>query len=200
MTESSDLRIAGLLLAAGGSKRLGRPKQLVEFEGETLVRRAAGALIGAGCSSIVVVLGSEIEGSVKALDELGVDIVFNDAWESGMGSSIACGVRSIMSAARHVDAVLISLCDQPLVTAEKLRPFIETFSHLKAGIVAAEYDGVAGVPALFSASYFPQLASLNGEKGAREVIRNSPDAVSIALPEAAIDIDREQDLKILPRP
>ena len=196
MTESSELKIAGLLLAAGGSTRLGRPKQLVEFEGESLIRRAAGALIGAGCSPIVVVLGNEIEGSVKALVGLGTHIVVNDAWESGMGSSIACGIRSIMSASQDVDALLISLCDQPLVTADKLRPFIETFSHLKAGIVAAEYDGVAGVPALFSARCFPQLACLDGENGAREVIRNSPDAVTIPLPEAAIDVDKEQDLRI----
>lgn len=196
MTESSELKIAGLLLAAGGSTRLGRPKQLVEFEGETLIRRAAKALIGAGCSSIVVVLGSEIEGSGKALDGIGAEIVLNDAWESGMGSSIACGMRSIISASQDVDAVLISLCDQPLVTADKLQPFIQTFSHLKAGIVAAEYDGVAGVPALFSARCFPQLASLKGEKGAREVIRNSPDTVTIPLPEAAIDVDKEQDLRI----
>jgi len=198
MTESSVPRIAGLLLGAGGSKRLGRPKQLVEFEGEALIRRAAEALMGAGCSSIVVVLGSEIEGSVKALEGLGAEIVVNDAWKSGMGSSIACGISSIMSAAQQVDAVLISLCDQPLVSADKLRPFVETFSHLKAGIVAAEYDGVAGVPALFSARCFPQLAALRGEKGAREVIRNSPDAIAIPLPEAAIDVDKMEDLEKLP--
>ena len=195
MTESqSKMKIAGLLLAAGGSSRLGRPKQLVEWKGKTLIRRAAETLIGSGCSAVFVVLGAEVELSREELAGLDAEIVVNGAWESGIGSSIAFGMRSILAVEPQRDAVLVSLCDLPLVTAEKLRPFVETFVRCHAEVIAAHYNDVAGVPALFSSKYFPDLAALNGDKGAREIIRNSPDAVTIPLPEAAIDVDTHGDL------
>jgi molybdenum cofactor cytidylyltransferase len=194
-TESSPPKIAGLLLAAGGSSRLGRPKQLVEFEGKTLIRRAAEALIEAGCSPVYVVLGAEIEGSRQDLEGLKVAIVINESWASGMGSSIAVGVKSLMESETPAEAVLISLCDQPLVTADKLRGFLDTFRKTRADVVSAGYNDVAGVPALFSSRSFPDLAALEGEKGAREIIRNSPDAITIPLPEAAIDVDCDKDLE-----
>lgn len=192
MTES-DVKVAGLLLAAGGSSRLGRPKQLVEFEGETLIRQAAEALIEAGCSPVYVILGAEIDRSLHQLDGLDTVVIINDSWSSGMGSSIALGVKSLIESEMRADAILISLCDQPLVTAEKLRTFLDTYRETKAAVVAAEYNGVAGVPALFSARFFVDLAALEGDKGAREIIRNSPDAITIPLPEAAIDVDTNSD-------
>lgn len=189
MTGRSELRVAGLLLAAGGSSRLGRPKQLVELGGRTLIRRAAESLIDAGCSPVFVVLGAEIDGSRKELEGLSVEVVVNSLWESGMGSSIALGVRRLRETVPSADAVLIALCDQPNVTGEKLQPFIEHFAATRRQVVAAEYDGIAGVPALFSSDLFPGLESLKGDKGAREIIRNSPDAMTIPLPEAGIDVD-----------
>ena len=192
MTES-DVKVAGLLLAAGGSSRLGRPKQLVEFEGKTLIRRAAEALIEAGCSPVYVILGAEIDRSLHQLDGLDVVIVINHSWNVGMGSSISLGVKSLIKTEIPPEAVLISLCDQPLVTAEKLRTLLDTYCETNAGVVAAEYNGVAGVPALFSARSFLDLTAREGEKGAREIIRNSPDAITIPLPEAAIDVDTNSD-------
>jgi molybdenum cofactor cytidylyltransferase len=196
-TESSEPKIAGLLLAAGGSSRLGRPKQLVEFEGKTLIRRAAETLIEAGCSPVYVVLGAETERSRQELEGLKVVVVINDCWPSGMGSSIALGVESLIDSGMAAEAVLVSLCDQPFVTAENLRMFLDTFRKTRAAVIAAKYNDVAGVPAIFSSRAFPDLAALEGEKGAREIIRISLDAVTIPLPEAAIDIDHYQDLKRL---
>lgn len=196
-TESSEPIIAGLLLAAGGSSRLGRPKQLVEFEGKTLLRRAAEALIEAGCSPIFVVLGAETERSLQELGGLDLVVVVNDSWRSGMGSSISLGVKSLMEREAGANAILISLCDQPFVTAEKLRGFPDKYLKTRADVVAAGYNDVAGVPALFSSLAFPDLAALEGEKGAREIIKSSPDAITIPLPEAAIDIDRIDDLTSL---
>lgn len=194
MTENSDPKIAGLLLAAGGSSRLGHPKQLVEFKGKTLVRRAAESLIDAGCSQVIVVLGAEIERSQNELTGLDVEIVVNDAWELGMGSSITCGMKAIVESGSVPDAVLISLCDQPFVTSEKLRPFLDAFRESRPHLIAALYNDVAAVPALFSADLYPDLTALSGEKGAREIIRNFPNAVTIPLPVAAIDIDVPADL------
>jgi molybdenum cofactor cytidylyltransferase len=191
MTESSELKVAGLLLAAGNSSRLGRPKQLVEFEGKKLIRRAAEALVDAGCSPAIVVLGAELESSTKALGSLSVEIVINNDWSQGMGSSIACGISALDT---NPDAVLLSLCDQPYVTAEHLRSFIAAYTLTRANVIAAQYNGVAGVPALFSSKHFPALSQLKGEKGAREIIRNSPDAITIPLPVAAIDVDTIDDL------
>ena len=194
MTENSEPQIAGLLLAAGGSSRLGRPKQLVEFEGKALVRRAAEALIDAGCSPVIVVLGAEAERSRQELEGLEVEVVINEDWGSGMGSSIARGMRSVLAAVSVPDAVLISLCDQPFVTSEKLHPFLDAFRESRPDLIAAFNNDVAGVPALFSANLYPDLTTLKGEKGAREIIRNSPNAVTIPLPEAAIDVDTSADL------
>lgn len=193
MTES-DVKVAGLLLAAGGSSRLGRPKQLVEFEGKTLIRRAAEALFEAGCSPVCVILGAEIDRSLQELEGLDLVVVINHSWNVGMGSSISLGVKSLIKSEIPPEAVLISLCDQPLVTAEKLRTLLDTYCVTNAGVVAAEYNGVAGVPAMFSARSFLDLTALEGEKGAREIIRNAPDAVTIPLPEAAIDVDGQKDL------
>ncbi len=194
MTENRDAKITGLLLAAGGSSRLGRPKQLVEFKGKTLIRRAAEELIGAGCTPVIAVLGADVERSQEALEDLDVEVTINASWESGMGSSIAWGVRSVLAAESVPDAVLISLCDQPLVTAEKLQPFLEAFRRSRAEVVAARYNDITGVPALFAANLYPDLAALTGEKGAREIIRNSPNALTIPLPDAAIDVDTLSDL------
>ncbi len=194
MTESNEPLIAGLLLAAGGSSRLGRPKQLVDYQGKTLIRRAADALIGSGCSPVVVVLGAEIERSRQELEGLDVEIVVNDLWSSGMGSSIACGMRSVLSIVPEPDAVLIALCDQPFVTSEELRPFLRAFREARPDVIAAFYNDVAGVPALFSARKFSELAALHGEKGAREIIRNSPNAMTMPLPVAAMDVDRPADI------
>jgi len=193
MTESSSPKIAGLLLAAGGSSRLGRPKQLIEFEGKTLIRRAAEALIKGGCAPVVVVLGAEITDSKSALDGLDVAIAINEGWESGMGSSIGAGMSHLLGTENALDAVLISLCDQPHITGEHIKEFVGLFSARKASVVSAGYDGIAGVPALFSKALFPRLLSLTGDKGARELIRNAPDAVTIPLPEASIDIDTATD-------
>jgi len=194
MTENREPKVAGLLLAAGGSSRLGRPKQLVEWEGKTLIRRAAEALVGSGCSPVFVVLGAEVDRSLQELAGLDVEMLVNESWQGGMGSSIAFGMSSILTSQPLPDAVLVSLCDQPLITAEKLRPFLDTFRRFGTDVIAAQYDDVTGVPALFSKALFPKLLDLKGDKGAREIIRNSPDAMTIPLPDAGIDVDRNEDL------
>lgn len=186
-------KVGGLLLAAGGSRRLGTPKQLLEFEGKSLIRRAAEALIDAGCYPVVVVLGAETEGSQKELEGFSVEIVENADWESGMSSSIRVGIESLVDLESSLDAVLITLVDQPFVAAEKLALFCEHYFTVHPPIIAARYRDVLGVPALFSKEHFSSLADLTGDKGARDLIRSGP-TVAIDLPEAAMDIDKPEDL------
>lgn len=197
MTENSTPKIAGLLLAAGGSSRLGRPKQLVEFEGKTLIRRAAEALIQAGCSPVIVVLGSEIEESRRSLGGLCVTLVENLGWHRGMGSSIGCGIAELRTIEPLAAGVLITTCDQPSVTGTELKKFADRSYGSPTSIIAAEYAGVLGVPAFFPAVMFDDLETLDADKGARDLIRNSPVTLSIALPEAALDVDTSADLERL---
>lgn len=184
-------QIAAILLAAGSSSRLGRPKQLVEFDGETLIRRAANALIDAGCEPVVVVLGSEIELSKKHLTGLDVRIAENAVWQTGMSSSIREGMSHVIL--ENVDAVLISVCDQPNVRAEHLQKLITRSRETHAAVTAAEYNNILGVPAVFGRELFDDLMNLTGDKGARDLIREGA-AVSVPIPEAALDIDTKSDL------
>ncbi len=190
MTENS---VAGLLLAAGSSSRLGRPKQLIEYEGKTLIRRAAETLIEAGCLPVIVVLGAEVDGTRQALDGLAVRIFVHQGWEEGMGSSIAFGVRSLLETESDLDAILISTCDQPKISGSDLLDFLAQFSTSRASIIAAEYEGVRGVPALFSSEVFDDLLKLSGDKGARDLIRGR-NSIAISLPVAAFDVDKPADL------
>lgn len=188
-------KIAGLLLAAGGSTRLGQPKQLLEWKGKTLIRRAAEALLGAGCDPVVVVVGSMAESCRLELDGLTLEIVENTEWRSGMSSSIRSGLESLLETDPHLDAVLITLVDQPKITKDQLKSLLDRYGETSAPIVAAEYDGVAGVPALFDRRHFPALSNLTGDKGARDLIRKDAHLVAIPLPEAGVDIDTLADLE-----
>jgi molybdenum cofactor cytidylyltransferase len=143
----------------------------------------------------VVVLGQNADAMLAELDGLALNTVKNADWETGLSSSIRAGISSLSAAKPLLDAVLIALVDQPLVTSSHLEKVIEKFSETSAPIIAAEYNGVFhGVPALFDRSHFPALAELVGDKGARELIRNEAGIISIALPEASVDIDTIADL------
>lgn len=193
MTENRNVKIGGLLLAAGGSSRLGQPKQLLRFNGKTLLRQAAEAMAASICDPIVVVLGAETARSAEEIETLTVAACFNENWKSGMSSSIKIGLAKLAEIAPEIDAVLISLCDQPYVTAEMLNRFGEKFAASCASVIAAKYNGIAGVPALFSRELFGELSRLEGDKGARDLIRSHSYIEIVDLPEAAYDIDTPDD-------
>src|SRR6476661_1956002 len=102
-----------LLLAAGGSSRLGEPKQLIKYEGKSLLRRAADCALAAGCNETIVVLGAAAEACTRELEGLPVRVVINEAWERGMSSSIGAGMSALEQIQPAAEAVLITLCDQP---------------------------------------------------------------------------------------
>ncbi len=195
MTASKNENIGGLLLAAGGSRRMGQPKQLLKFEGKTLLRRAAETLVSSICDPIVVVLGAEFDESKKEITDLPVSFCRNENWQSGMSSSIKAGLEKLLSIKSDIAAVMITLCDQPLITADKLDLLAEEFRRSDVAIVAAEYSGTLGVPAIFSRELFAELFQLEGDKGARDLIRASKNLTGIDLPEGAFDIDTTSDLE-----
>lgn len=140
------MSIGVIILAAGGSTRLGSPKQLLRFDGQTLIRRAANAALESRCDRVVIVIGSRAEEVKRELKGLPVLIVENTEWQSGMSSSLRAGLSEVI----NYDAVLIMLCDQPLVTADVLDNLIETHHKTGMPIVASDYGSSRGVPALFS--------------------------------------------------
>lgn len=188
------MRVGGVVLAAGSSSRLGRPKQLLLYKDKSLVRRMAEAAVEAGLSPVVVVLGARAEEVAAELEGLPVHTVHNPAWEAGMGSSLRVGV----SALAGVDAALVMLCDQLRVDAAHLKALVEAFMRTGAAIVASGYGGTQGVPALFARATFPEFDTLTPKQGARGVIAREPSrVVEVALPGGDEDIDTEADLSRL---
>jgi molybdenum cofactor cytidylyltransferase len=197
------VRVGVVLLAAGSSSRLGRPKQLLVHQGKTLVRRAAEAAVAAQCGPVVVVLGAQAEAVIAELAGLPVRTVRNADWDDGMGSSLRVGLRALdteepAGTAPAVDAALVTLCDQLRVDAGHLRALVETFTRTRAAIVASGYEGTRGVPALFSRALFPELEALAPDQGARGVISREPTRVAeVALAGGGEDVDTAQDLSRL---
>jgi molybdenum cofactor cytidylyltransferase len=188
------VRVGGVVLAAGSSSRLGRPKQLLLYKDKTLVRRMAEEALAAGLSPVVVVLGARAEDVAAELTGLPVRTVHNPAWEAGMGSSLQVGVRALT----NVDAALIMLCDQLRVDTAHLKSLVDAFARTGAAIVASGYGGARGVPALFARATFSEFETLTPTQGARGVIAHEPSrVVEVALPGGDEDIDMEADLSRL---
>ncbi len=197
-TRSRGPRVAGVLLAAGGSTRMARPKQLLAFEGEALVRRAARALLGSRCAAVYVVTGAHAAEVERALRDLDATPVRCEHWADGLAASIRAGVAALGAAAPPFDAVLLALADQPLVTSALHDRLIECFER-EAGPAACDYAGGPGVPALFPRADFERLASLGGDRGARELLRGSRRLSRVPFPPAAVDVDTPEDYERLLR-
>lgn len=186
-----------MLLAAGASTRMGAPKQLLVYEGQTLIRRAVETALATVCRPVVVVLGANAV-HVGAELELPVIVSRNREWETGMGSSIRAGLEAVLAADVGIDAIVVQLCDQPFVTAELIDTLIERHRETGKTIVGTEYRGTRGVPALFARGLFTELSALSGHEGARQIIRNHPDDTAVVpFVGAAIDIDTPQDYEAL---
>lgn len=187
--------VGAVILAAGGSTRMGRPKQLLEFGGETMLRRAASVALKAGCRPVVVVTGADAAASRKALRGLEVREAENQQWESGISSSVRVGIEAVVTANPRTAAVVLMLCDQPFVTREIIARLVA--AHLETGrsIVASRYGGSYGVPALFGKAHFAELTTLEGDAGAKQVIqKHLPKVHLLSFPEGEIDIDTPDDL------
>jgi molybdenum cofactor cytidylyltransferase len=193
-----DAGIAAVVLAAGASTRLGKPKQLIEIEGEQLLRRTVRLALEVGCAPVFVVLGFEAERMRAQLEGLGATAAVNERWTEGMGSSLRSGMEAVCAREPQPRGVLLLVCDQPRLTVEHLRKLLAEQGGDDSAIVASEYAGRAGVPAVFGRQYFAELLAVEGDRGAREVIRRHGEAVrAVAWPEGEIDLDRAEDLKKL---
>ena len=193
--------IGAILLAAGESTRLGQPKQLIQFEGTSLVRRATLAALSSECSSVIVVLGANQELVKPELNLLSIRIVENQNWKEGMASSLRAGLEALSAETNgEAEAAIIMLCDQPMVTSEVLNRIVQRFLSTRTALVASEYENTLGVPALFRRDLFPTLLALKGAEGAKKAIakyRNQAEIVP--FPQGSFDIDTPEDLLRLAR-
>jgi molybdenum cofactor cytidylyltransferase len=185
-----------VILAAGSSTRLGQPKQLLRFQGTTLIRRAALTALATSCRPVVVVLGAAHVESAQEVSSLPVKTIVNSQWELGMGTSIRAGVTEAAAAA--VDSVVLLLCDQPLITTEAIDELVRRRTACGKRICAASYAGTLGTPAVFSADLFGELTNLpDGAGGKSLMARHAADVEAMDLPEAETDVDTEADAEKL---
>jgi len=188
--------VALLLLAAGASTRMGRPKQLLPYRGRTLLRHAAKTAVASGCGPIVLVTGALNEALAAEVAGLPIQAVHNADWETGMASSIRAGLTAVLTAPPR--AVLIMLSDQPHLTPALLTQLVQQQQHTQAPIVAAAYGDVLGVPAVFAESVFPELLGLQGQAGAGRLIASYGAAVApVPFPAGLLDVDTPEQYAAL---
>jgi molybdenum cofactor cytidylyltransferase len=190
-----------IILAAGSSSRMGRPKQLMHYRGKSLVRLVADEARANEGHLVTVVLGANAEPVAKELADAGVYLVANPEWQSGMASSIRVGLRRLLAAAPDTGYCIIAVCDQPYINAAVFEGLKSTQGATGKGIVASGYGGAFGVPALFTDAYFDALLQLTGQEGAKVLIRQHEADVAIyPFEQGNVDIDTMADYNRLSDP
>ena len=187
-----------VILAAGSSTRLGHPKQLLEFQGTTLIQRIAQIAVNAVKQPVLVILGAHYSLIHSQLTHLPVHIVFNRDWPQGISSSIRKGLMTLLKISPDTEGIIFTVCDQPYVTTDLFLEMITVGSKSQKPIVACLYNNVLGTPVLFKKDYFNMLLALKGNEGARKIILNQPEAVeAIPFPRGIFDVDTMQDYEAL---
>lgn len=191
-------KIGIVILAAGGSTRFGKPKQLLQFEGRSLLRRAADSAVVSACGKVVVVLGPNAPATMAEIDGSPIEIVVNHEWQDGISTSIKSGLNKLLGGQPELSAVVFMLCDQPFVNVDTITALVNGFRTSKKPIVASRYGNTLGVPALFACEMFSELFDLTGDAGAKKIIaRHASEVCAVDAPEAAMDIDRPDDYEKL---
>jgi molybdenum cofactor cytidylyltransferase len=187
--------IAGIVLAAGASRRFGSQKLLATVGGVPLARRSVTALLTASLDEVVVVVGGDAEAVAASLDGLAVRVVTNPAYADGMSTSLRAGLDALAADCR---AALVALADQPgAASASVVEPLLERYRGSPAAMVAPVYrGGVRGNPVLFDSSVFEELRAVTGDEGGRSVIARDPSRVVLVEIDEEVpgDVDRPDDV------
>ena len=187
----ADAGVHIVILAAGGSGRFGQPKQLLELDGEILIHRVVRQALASGADGVSVVLGANRALIEPQLQDQAVDIVIAERWRDGLAASLRAGIEYLPSSC---GGALVTLVDQIQIEANDLNKLLQTWQAQPEAIVASTYDGVTGVPAVFPARVFPELESLTGDTGGKDLIARDPNVVAVPLPNAAFNLNTPADL------
>lgn len=194
---SNSREIGLVLLAAGASKRLGQPKQLIPYKGKSLLQHTIDCAEGLNLQMNVLVIGANAKAIQEIISAETMKMVINENWESGMGSSLKLGVKEILQLSPELDAVIVLVSDQPFIHLELLKEMTELYNS-ENDIVGSEYKDVVGVPVLFGRSYFKELQELSGDQGARRIINKHQNCLKkIKFEQGNFDIDTPADLEQL---
>lgn len=186
-------QLYAVILAAGCSRRLGHPKQLLPWQGQTLLESTIKKAQSVCHDHCLVVLGSHAEIIQASINLQTMHVVKNRLWSEGIASSIRAGIDALPDSAQ---AALFLLCDQPLIDSDQLATLEATWLRHPQRIIASEYHDQVGVPAVFPRRYFQELLALRGDQGAKRLLKQFATSVmTISLPEAFYDIDSEADYR-----
>jgi molybdenum cofactor cytidylyltransferase len=195
----SNPKVAAVVLAAGGSTRMGQPKQLLLIRGRPMLRRVSEAVCAIGLEQVVVVVGAHRDAVMKALDGLSVTVIANEDWSCGLSSSLRAGIGALRPG---IEAALVVLADQPALTPELLSTLVDRYRATGAPIVAPVHRGQRGNPVLFDRALFPELMAIEGDRGGRQILKRHEqevDQVETMDPAILMDIDTWQDYERLAR-
>jgi molybdenum cofactor cytidylyltransferase len=187
-----------IILAAGNSSRLGRAKQLLSFNGKSLLKHVLDEAEAIDEAEVIVVLGSEKELLEEEVKGSTATICYNANWAEGMGGSIQFGVRELLQLQPDISCCIIAVCDQPYLTTALLKTLLYKFKSSDCGIIASSYADTIGTPALFSKSHFTDLLQLKGPEGAKKLLKAFENEVTLVdFDKGEIDIDTEIDYRNL---
>lgn len=196
MRENS--KIGVIILAAGSSSRLGYPKQLVEFNGIPLLQHCIDVAESLQLDFKFLVLGSKSEEILKEIKSRNFEVVINENWEEGMGTSVSKGVCEALKIENELDHILILLSDQPFVTKEKIQELIKVQLDTSKPASFSEYAGDIGVPAIFSRQLFSDLQKLKGDQGAKKLLHNKNFRYGkVKFESGNFDVDTTADVELL---
>ncbi len=185
-----------VILAAGSSSRMKQPKMLMEFNGTIFIQHIIQTAKQLPDTTIAVVTGCYHDLLQPILMNEPVDIVYNDNWEKGMGSSISAGITRLNQSS--ISNCFVLVCDQPYITATLLKEMLQQKELTGKGIVACSYQDTFGTPVLFDQRYFNLLMQLDGPTGAKKMVQQFlDDTVMVDFPEGAVDIDTPEDYRVL---
>ena len=183
-----------IILAAGASSRLGSPKQLLTFSGTTLLQHSIEMAQSSDAANVLVVLGANAALIQTEINYTTANVFVNPGWKEGMASSIRCGLQLLVKTNPQVEAAIFMVSDQPFVTAALLNQLMDAHRTNGSKIVAAKYQDTFGTPVLFHKTFFPELLQLNGDVGAKSVVRKHLNEVTFfPFPKGHIDIDTIDD-------
>ena len=174
---------------------------MLDIHGEKLLVRTIRMFLDAQIRNVLVVLGANQEAHRELVKGLAVDVIYNRDWESGIGSSIKAGLQYLFLKYPSAESVIVSVCDQPLLTPETVYNLITRYRETGKPVIASSYADVPGVPVLFHKSYFEKLSRLADDQGAKRIIIQNPADVSLVpFPGGEIDLDTMEDYQRYIRP